>query len=219
MDGRRKGGGVRQHQLAHVLPRHADDLRHVGQADQVGRGLDQRRRGHGAAHVGQRAAHGRLGAVGLAGEFEHQAAGQAHAHQGVVAAGLAQTLDQSVQVAVGVGQLVFEGEEIFHGLLLAAARMRPAMPGAVIHHAPQGARVVARVPGGAPDAGDAELAATAFAVVVWAVHAPPGMAAPSPDVPAVRLGMLERGVDVFVWVRATCHAVFSSLRRSVEDVN
>ena len=48
----REAARIRQHQLAHVLPRHAHDVGHVGQPNQIRRHLDQSRCRRGAAHIG-----------------------------------------------------------------------------------------------------------------------------------------------------------------------
>jgi hypothetical protein len=66
-----------------------------------------------------------------------------------------------------------------------------AVRGAVINDTPQGACVVARVLRRTPYAGDAELAAATFVVVVWAIHPPPGVAAADLDAPALRFSMRE----------------------------
>jgi len=80
-----------------------------------------------------------------------------------------------------------------------------AMRGAVVHDAPQGAGVVAGAPRRAPDAGDAELAAAAFLVVVWAVNPPPCVTAADFDTSAMPFGVPDSFLDLFLRVGGTGH--------------
>ncbi len=98
-----------QHQLAHVLARHADDLSHVGQPDQIRRHFDQPGRRRSAAHISQRATHSSAGIGRFASELQRQSPRLPDTDQGVIAAGFAQALDQRIRVAVVVVELVFSG--------------------------------------------------------------------------------------------------------------
>jgi hypothetical protein len=80
-----------------------------------------------------------------------------------------------------------------------------AMRGAVVHDTPQSAGVVAGVLWRTPNRRDAELAAAAFLVVVWAVNPPPGMAAAYFDAPTLPFGMSESFLNIFLRMRRTGH--------------
>jgi len=83
-------------------------------------------------------------------------------------------------------------------LLLAVRR-------AVVHDAPQGARMVARVLGRTPHARDAELAAATLRVVVRTINTPPGVAAADFHAPALPFGVTKRVLDLSLWVRRPRH--------------
>ncbi|MNR34464.1 hypothetical protein D3C85_1522390 [compost metagenome] len=119
-----------QHQLAHVLPRHADHLGHVGQPDQIGGHLDQLGRRYGATHIGQCTANSRICVLSLAGELQRQPPRLADAYQGIVAASLAKALDQYIRVTVIIGELVFQSEGVFHRATPLRRRRPPAAYGA-----------------------------------------------------------------------------------------
>jgi hypothetical protein len=89
------------------------------------------------------------------------------------------------------------------GIVVSLAQ--PAVRGAVVHDAPQGAGVVAGVLRRAPYTGNAELAAPAFLIVVWAVNPPPGMAAADFDAPTLPFGVPECFLDLFLRMRGTSH--------------
>src|SRR5690606_3182592 len=67
---------------------------------------------------------------------------------------------------------------------------------AVVHDASKLLAMIARILWRAPDAGDAELAATAGVIVVGAEHPAPGVAAALLERPAVRFGVLDRGFNL-----------------------
>ncbi|BAP88015.1 1,4-alpha-glucan branching enzyme GlgB [Burkholderiales bacterium GJ-E10] len=81
----------------------------------------------------------------------------------------------------------------------------PAMCGAVVHDSPQGARMVARILRRAPYAGDAELAAATFLIVVRTINAPPSVTATDFDAPTVRFGMPKRFLDLFLRMSGAGH--------------
>jgi hypothetical protein len=85
------------------------------------------------------------------------------------------------------------------GIIVSLALL--AVRGAVVHDTPQGARVVAGILRRAPYAGDAELAAAAFLIVVRAIHPPPGVAAADFDAPALPFGVPESFLDLFLRMR------------------
>jgi len=92
---------------------------------------------------------------------------------------------------------------LLRGTIVSVA-LRPVCS-AVIHDAPQGARVVARIFRRAPYAGDAELAAATFFIVVRAIHPPPSVAAADFDAPALPFGVPESFLDLFLRMRGTSH--------------
>ncbi|WP_181592157.1 hypothetical protein [Mesorhizobium atlanticum] len=57
----------------------------------------------------------------------------------------------------------------------------------------------------APNADDAEFAATTLVIVIWAKHLAPSVTATQFDAPSLRFGMLECGLDFLLWVRPTRH--------------
>src|SRR5690606_14919290 len=158
------------------------------------------------AHVGESAAHGFIRTVGLAGELQCQTPRLTDADQSILATGLAQALDQPGRVAT-IEKLVFQGEGVFHPLILPAARgcMPFSVPGAVVHDTAQGPRVVARVFRRAPYAGDAELATAAFRIVERAIDPPPGMMAAHLDAPSMAFCIPEGCLDLFLRVCGTGH--------------
>ncbi|MNN35734.1 hypothetical protein D3C81_1495930 [compost metagenome] len=112
MHGHGKAVAVFAHQLVQVLPGQAQHLRHVGQAHEVGRGLDQHGLGHDGLDVGQGAEQRLPGIAGLAREFQRQASRLTDADQGVVATAAAQAPGQRVEVVFVVGQAVLESEDV-----------------------------------------------------------------------------------------------------------
>lgn len=66
--------------------------------------------------------------------------------------------------------------------------------------------MVGRIFGCTPDAGDAEISATTLLVVVGAVQLAPGVTSPDHDAPTMRLGVLQRGLNIFLGVRWSGHA-------------
>ena len=77
---------------------------------------------------------------------------------------------------------------------------------AVIDNLTQLPGMVGRIFGGTPDAGDTEISAPTLLVIVGAVQLAPGVTAPDLDAPAMRLGVLQRGLDIFLGVRWSGHA-------------
>ncbi|MNN73234.1 hypothetical protein D3C81_1893340 [compost metagenome] len=75
MHGQREAAAVSEHQFAHVLPRNADDVGNVRQADEVGCNLHQARLRDDALDVHQRAQQRRFGSLRLAGKLQGQSAG------------------------------------------------------------------------------------------------------------------------------------------------
>jgi len=78
-----------------------------------------------------------------------------------------------------------------------------AVRGAVVHDAPQGASMVAGVLRCAPHAGDAELAAAAFLIVIRAINPSPRVAAADFNAPALPFGMPESFLNFLLRVRGT----------------
>src|SRR5690606_14286392 len=87
------------------------------------------------------------------------------------------------------------------GARLALRTMRRA----IVHHAHQSARMVARTPGRAPDAGHTELAATTVVIVVGTVDSSPCMRATDVDPPSSRFGMAQGRLDFLLWMRRPSH--------------
>ena len=81
----------------------------------------------------------------------------------------------------------------------------PAMRGAVVHDSPQGAGMITWILRRAPNAGDAELAAATFFIVVRAINPPPGVAASDFDAPTMLFGVPQSFLDLFLRMGGTGH--------------
>ena len=104
MNRRGETGYIGQHQLAHVLASHADDLCGIGQANQVGGYLDKHCRWKGFAHICQRTFHGILCTSGFASELQCQSARLPNPNQGIITACLTQALNQRIPMGrMGTG--------------------------------------------------------------------------------------------------------------------
>jgi hypothetical protein len=77
----------------------------------------------------------------------------------------------------------------------------------MVDNADDGARMVERVFRGAPDTGDAKLAATAVGAVVRAIDPALCMAAARFDAPAVQFGVFQSLFDFLFRVRRSGHQV------------
>jgi hypothetical protein len=66
--------------------------------------------------------------------------------------------------------------------------------------------MIARIPRGTPNAGDAELAATTLRIVVGAINPAPGVATAHLDTPATGFGISNRLFDFLLRMSSSSHA-------------
>jgi hypothetical protein len=70
--------------------------------------------------------------------------------------------------------------------------------GAIVDHSPDGLCMVSRVFRGTPDAGDAMNSASAFLVVVWAIHFSPRVRSTKFDASPIRFRVPQGVLNVFL---------------------
>src|SRR3984893_11801632 len=206
--------GVHQHQLSHVLTRHSQHIRYIGETYKVRTGLNELCCWNGLLDILQSADNGALRRLGFAGEPQCNSPRLANANQGVITACFTQTLDQVASISVVCRKVKSQFELVFHCSVTPdwghLSRLFDPLPRrAIVNHALELPRMAARIRWGTPNASDAELATAALGIVVRAIKPAPGVAAAHLHAPAVGFGIPNCLFDFLLRMSISSHSAHS----------